>query len=199
MNTADGESGDLRPLPPSRPPSRPPRTPSAGKGTPTTTPAHTKCAAYAEPPIDSWHTYAKYTACAEPSRQDWRHAASRQDWSLGGTHADSTPAHAKQPCAADNAEPSIDSKHAHAKCATYAEPSRQDRRHAADSTPAIGEPSQMPRMPSRPCATDAEPPIDSWHTHSKCAACAEPSRQDRRHAADSTPAIGEPSQIRGPT
>ena len=70
MNTADGESGDLRPLPPSRPPSRPPRTPSAGKGTPTTTPAHTKCAAYAEPPIDSWHTYAKYTACAEPSRQD---------------------------------------------------------------------------------------------------------------------------------
>jgi hypothetical protein len=70
VNTADGESGDLRPLPPSRPPSRPPRTPSAGKGTPTTTPAHTKCAAYAEPPIDSWHTYAKYTACAEPSRQD---------------------------------------------------------------------------------------------------------------------------------
>jgi hypothetical protein len=102
-----------------------------------------------------------------------------------------------KPCAADNAEPSIDSKHAHAKCATYAEPSRQDRRHAADSTPAIGEPSQMPRMPSRPCATDAEPPIDSWHTHSKCAACAEPSRQDRRHAADSTPAIGEPSQIPG--
>ena len=60
------------------------------------TPAHTKCAAHAEPAIDSWYMYAKCTACAEPSRQDRRHAASRQDWSLGGTHADSTPAHAKQ-------------------------------------------------------------------------------------------------------
>ena len=107
------------------------------------TPAHTKCAAHAEPPIDSWHMYAKYTACAEPSRQDRRHAASRQDWSLGGTHADSTPAHAKQPCPAANAEPAIDSWHAHAKCAACAEPSRQDRRHAADSTPAIGKPSQI--------------------------------------------------------
>ena len=45
--------------------------------------AHTKCAAHAEPHIDSWHTYAKYSARAEPSRQDRRHAA------------DSTPAHAK--------------------------------------------------------------------------------------------------------
>ena len=71
---------------------------------------------------------------AEPPRR--RHAASRQEWSLGGTHADSTPAHAKQLCPAANAEPAIDPWHAHAKCAACAGPSRQDRRHAADSMPA---------------------------------------------------------------
>ena len=37
--------------------------------------AHTKCAAHAEPSIDSRHTHAKCAACAEPSRQDRRHAA----------------------------------------------------------------------------------------------------------------------------
>ena len=93
--------------------------------------AHTKCAAHAEPPIDSWHMYAKCTACAEPSRQDRRHAASRQDWSLGGTHADSTPAHAKRPCAA-------------------AMPSQP-------STPGTRTPSAPP-VPSRAAKTGGTPP-----------------------------------------
>jgi hypothetical protein len=141
-----------------------------------------------------WREWRSTATTAKPTAG---HAKCRQPPSSRARqgHAnDSTPAHTK--CAA-HAEPSIDSWHAHAKCAACAEPSRQDRRHAADSTPAIGEPSQMPRTPSRPCAADAEPSIDSWHAHAKCAACTEPSRQDRRHAADSTPAIGEPSQIPG--
>ena len=43
-------------------------------------PAHAKCAAYAEPPTDSWPAHAKCAVYAESSRQDWhakrRHAAS---------------------------------------------------------------------------------------------------------------------------
>ena len=103
--------------------------------------AHTKCAAHAEPHIDSWHTYAKYSARAEPSRQDRRHAANRQDWSLGGTHADSTPAHAKQACAAATpSQPSTPGR----TTPRRAEPPRQAARrrlHAAHAKPAKGTPS----------------------------------------------------------
>ena len=122
--------------------------------------AHAKCAAHAEPPIDSWHMYAKYSACAEPSRQDRRHAASRQDWSLGGTHADSTPAHAKQTCAA--ATPSQPSTPGRTTAPPM--PSRAAKTGGTPPTPRPRTPSAPP-TPSRPSTpgtrTPSAPPMPS--------------------------------------